>query len=181
MIEMLMTAFILAVGILGLSMLQIMSLKASRGSRSLTTAVQVAEKVMDQVEMEGRLSWLSITDTTLNAAGIAGAPLGGLQYVNLTPSVPNKTPTPTNGFKEIFNIKGQKIPAASADPTDLVPYFTVWTFALPKDNGLVVGGGPTANMHDFIVIVEFADETNASASNAKILRSATITRRIVHA
>ena len=42
MIEMLMTAFVLAIGLLGLCMLQAMSLRASRGSRSLETAVQVA-------------------------------------------------------------------------------------------------------------------------------------------
>ena len=47
MIEMLMTAFILAVGILGLTMLLVMSLKGSRGGRSLTTAVLVGDNVME--------------------------------------------------------------------------------------------------------------------------------------
>ncbi len=174
MIEMLMTAFILAIGILGLSMLQVMSLKASRGSRSLTTAVQVGEKVMDQVEMEGRLTWLNLTDTNLNAAAVAASPLTGLKYVNLTPST-------TVGFTQTFNIKGREIPATSTDPTDLITYYTVTTFALPTDNAIVVGGGATANMHDFTVTVDFVDQTNANASNAAIHRTVTITRRIVHA
>ena len=63
MVEMLMTTFILAVGLLGLCMLQTMSLRASRGSRSLTTAIQLGQGVLSQIEMEGRLSWLNITNT----------------------------------------------------------------------------------------------------------------------
>ena len=52
MVEMLMTAFVMAIGILGLAMLQAMSLKASRGTRSMTTAIQVGEGVMDRIEQE---------------------------------------------------------------------------------------------------------------------------------
>jgi len=61
MVEMLMTAFILAVGIMGLSLLQVMSLKGARGGKSLSTAVQVGDAVMDRIEQEGRLTWLNVT------------------------------------------------------------------------------------------------------------------------
>lgn len=164
MIEMLMTAFILAIGILGLSMLQVMSLKASRGSRSLTTAVGVGEKVLDQVEMEGRLSWLNITDSQYTTPTAVPT-----QYVTLATSAP-----PAGGLEQLFNIKGQT-PFASTDPADSNPYFTVKTYRLPT----AVGGGATGNMSDFVVQVVFADIVDPT-TNAKILRTVTLTRRILH-
>lgn len=163
MIEMLMTAFILAIGILGLSMLQVMSLRASRGSRSLTTAVQVGEKVMDQVEMEGRLSWLNITDSQFTAP--IAVPT---QYVTLAPSAP-----PAGGLKQFFSINGDTTPTA-ADPNT---YYTVTTYRLLANPP--VGGGITGDMNDFVVQVIFADIVDLN-SNAKILRTVTLTRRILH-
>ena len=66
MVEMLMAAFILAVGLLGLAMLQAMALRATRGGRNLGLAVKLAEHVMDAVELEGRLTYLNsnLTDHT---------------------------------------------------------------------------------------------------------------------
>lgn len=165
MIEMLMTAFILAIGILGLSMLQVMSLKASRGSRSLTTAVQVGEKVMDQVEMEGRLSWLNITDSQYTVP-----PAVPTQYVSLAASAP-----PAGGLEQVFNIKGQDPQPSSTDPADKNPYFTVTTYRLPD----AVGGGATGNMSNFVVRVDFVDIVNAT-TNAQVHRTVTLTRRILH-
>ena len=54
MIEFLITAFILAIGILGLTMLQVMSMRASTGSRALNTAVMVGEGVLESIQSEGR-------------------------------------------------------------------------------------------------------------------------------
>lgn len=164
MIEMLMTAFILAVGVLGLTMLQVMSLKASRGSRSLTTAVQVGESVMDQIEMEGRLSWLNITDTQYAApTAIAYA---GYQHVTVAPSAP-----PAGGVSQFFNINGDATPSA-ADPNT---YYTATTYRLPNP----VGGGATGNMNDFVVRVVFADAVDPN-TNTPIQRTVTLTRRILH-
>lgn len=164
MIEMLMTAFILAIGILGLSMLQVMSLKASRGSRSLTTAVQVGEKVMDQIEMEGRVSWLNITDSQYTAPTAVPA----LQYVNLAPST-------SVGLVQTFNIKGQTPQPSAPDPADSNAYFRVTSLRLPT----VVGGGATGNMSDFMVQVVFVDIVDAT-TNATVPRTVTLTRRILH-
>lgn len=161
MIEMLMTAFVLAIGILGLSMLQVMSLRASRGSRSLTTAVQVGEKVMDQVEMEGRLSWLNITDSQYTAPTAVPT-----QYITLATSVP-----PAGGFKQYFNINGGTTPSA-ADPNT---YYTATTYRLAN----AVGGGATGNMDDFQVQVVFVDIVDPN-TNATIPRTVTLTRRILH-
>ncbi len=160
MIELLMTATILAIGILGLTMLQVMSLRGSRGSRSLTTAVQVGEAVMDQIEMEGRLSWLNITDSQYDPAAIT--PLASLMYVNQAGPVVNT-----------FNIKGQIPQPTSPDPMDKTPYFTVTTTRI---NPVAV---TTGQMHDFVVTVDFVDSVVASTS-APIHRQAIFTRRVLH-
>jgi Tfp pilus assembly protein PilV len=68
MVEMLMAAFIMAIGLLGLAMLQTMSLRSTTGSRSATTAVRVAERVLFQAEALGRNSLLnSRTGNTVTA------------------------------------------------------------------------------------------------------------------
>ncbi len=173
LVEMLMTAFILAVGIMGLTMLQVMALKGSRGGRSLGTAVQVGEMVMDQIEMEGRLSWLNITATQV-ATPVA---LTKLQYVNKVPATiptsitigPPPTPTPT----ATFTIKGQ-VPVANApDPSDSTPFYNVY---VAQNN---VGSAGTGIISDFTVNVSFADQVNQATSVA-IPRTVVVTRRIIH-
>ena len=160
MIEMLMTAFILAVGILGLSMLQLMALKASRGGRSLSTAVLVGEHVMEQVEMEGRLSYLNLSQS--NGVATALADMGTLRYVILG-----------NGatLVETFNIKGAP-PMVSPDPADLTPYFTVRT----TRNTFITAASGT--LSDVRVQVLFADQLDQAS--LPIVRTVTLTRRINH-
>lgn len=162
MVEMLMTAFILAVGILGLTMLQTMSLKASRGSRSLTSAILVAEQVMDQVEMEGRLSWLNLTDTNRSAPSIA-ADLPNLRYVTI----------PEDGqLVETFNSRGGVTNAASPDPTVSTTFFTVTTTRAPATAAI------TGRISDVRVQVQFVD--NVDRAKAPIQRTLSLTRRILH-
>lgn len=58
MIEMLVAAFMTAIGILGLTTLQTMSMRSRTGSKSLTTAVLVGQGILDQAEALGRNSLL---------------------------------------------------------------------------------------------------------------------------
>jgi len=162
MIEMLMTAFILAVGILGLTMLQTMSLKASRGSRSLTSAILVAEQVMDQAEMEGRLSWLNITDTNSAAPSLADMP--NLKYIVIPAA---------GSLVETFNTKGGPVNSASPDPAVSTPFFTVTTTRVPAAAAAVTG-----RLSDVSVQVQFVD--NVDRTNTPIQRTVSLTRRIVH-
>lgn len=157
MIEMLMAAFILAVGILGLTMLQVMSLRAARGSRSLTAAVQVADRVMDQVEMEGRLTWLNVTDTQYTVP----TPLTGLTYIGV------------DSVTQTFTIKGLEPNPSAALPEDQVPFFTVTTV-----RSAPVAGAATGQMRDYTVQVNFVDTVDAT--NTAVTRSVTLTRRILH-
>ncbi len=161
MVEMLMAAFILAIGILGLTMLQTMSMRASRGSRSLSTAVQVAEAMLDQVEMEGRLTWLNAT-TTIFAAPPAPPPL---VYFN-----------PMRPVVRTFTINGRPPDPAATDPADINPFFTA-TLGAPV---FVSSGVNGQSVHDFTVTVTFNDTVQAG-STAVVQRSVVLTRRIVHA
>jgi hypothetical protein len=158
MVEMLMTALILAVGILGLTMLQAMSLQSSRGGRSLTAAVQIADRIMDQIEMEGRLSWLNITSSTFTAQ-----PLTSLQYIG-------NGAIPIADYDIDSNLIGTGQPLGSGMPQLF--------FTAQATQGASVGGGATGQMHDFTVQVNFLDGTDAS--KAPITRTVTLTRRILH-
>lgn len=156
MIEMLMAAFILAIGILGLTMLQVMSLRAASGSRNLSTAVQVAERIMDQIEMEGRLTWLNVTDAVGTNAGV-----GGLKYIGQELK------------EETFTAKGQTPDSSAADAVDRDPVF----FAVPTESD-PVGDAVTGKMHDYTVTVRFVD--HVTAASTPVERTVTITRRIIH-
>lgn len=57
-VELLAAAFILAVGIMGLTMLQLMAIRANTSSTNMTRAVAVAERTLETVSMEGRRTML---------------------------------------------------------------------------------------------------------------------------
>jgi hypothetical protein len=163
MIEMLMTAFIMAIGILGLTMLQVMSLKASRGGRSLSTAVLVAEHVMDQVEMEGRLSWLNATDKYTGTAVAVDLP--NLRYVSI----------PDGGTRtETFNSKGGP-PVGNPDPADNTVYFIVVTGRVVS---VAPGAATNGALSNFNVQVQFTDQLDQAS--APIVRNVQLTRRVLH-
>jgi prepilin-type N-terminal cleavage/methylation domain-containing protein len=168
MIEMLMTAFILAIGLLGLCMLQTMSLRASRGGASLTTAVHVANTVMDQVEMEGRLSWLNIADT--QQSGTSNANLG-LTYIPLALGTQMASTDPNPLLQ--YNVEGNNVIPTSTDPAVKNPFYVV-TLAHVADLG---GGGTIGQVSDFTVTVAFSD---TSVGGKSVPRQVMLTRRILH-
>ncbi len=155
MVEMLMAAMVLAVGILGVTMIQVMALKASMGSRSVTSAAQVGERVLDQVEEEGRLTWLNLTDT----AETNPTALTTLSYINLTAPV-----------TQYYDNTGQYL-GTSANPGNF--YTVQLSKADIQTQGSAVGG-----MSDFTVVVSFVDTVGANSK--RVTRNVTLTRRIVH-
>lgn len=156
MVEMLMTAVILAVGILGLTMLQLMSIRAARGSKNLTTATQLAEHIMDRVEMEGRLTWLNSTQSKLETPGA----LVGLSYIGQGKTV------------RTYNILGMEPRPASAKLEEKLPFFTV-TYVQSLKDAAVAG-----RISDCTVTVAWTEQIDA---NSRIVpRSVTLVRRIVH-
>ena len=163
MIEMLMTAFILAIGLLGLCMLQTMSLRASRGSTSLTTAVHVADAVMDQVELEGRISWLNLTGSS---GAVAALP--NLVYIPLTAG--------GAPLAQTFNVDGTVTNLAVGNPVVSSALFKVNTYRV-DDLGPV--NATAGQVSDYMVKVQFADNENG-AGTATVNRTVMVTRRILH-
>jgi hypothetical protein len=157
MVEMLMAAFILSIGILGISMLQIMSMKSSRGGQSLSTATHIAEQVMDQIELEGRLTLLNITSSNYSAPPA----ITGLQFVGVA-APPNRQ----------YNIQGQAPEPSATDPKLRDPFFTVNVV----QNAVAAGAQGAAQ--DAVVTVTWTDTVDAA--NTAIQRRMTLTRRIVH-
>jgi Tfp pilus assembly protein PilV len=103
MVEMLVAAFIMAIGILGLTMLQTYAIRAQTESRSTEQAVMIGMRVLDQAEMLGRnsiyCSRIQVSPPALNpnyfgAASFnqyydaSGAPVAGSGFytVVVTPS-----------------------------------------------------------------------------------------------
>ncbi len=159
MIEMLMTAFIMAVGILGLTALQVMSLKATRGSRSLGTATLVAEQVLDLAEREGRLTWLSLVDTNAVNPTVPA----GLKYINLDAGA---------SVVDTFNVKGVPVNAESSEVTETTTFFTATTTRLPP--ATAVRGG----LSELTVLVQFVDDADTSGKG--VTRVVRLTRMISH-
>ena len=153
MVEMLMAAFVLSIGILGLTMLQTMSLRATRGSQNLGIAVQLAEKLMDEVELEGRLTYLNTNPTGYTTP----TALGTLAYINQA------------GVDQYYNIDsttGQAVQTATAAGA---------LFHVNLAQVVTAGTG----LSDVTIVVDFTDSINPS-TNLAIKRAATVTRRILH-
>ena len=156
MIEMLMAAFILAIGLLGLAMLQAMALRATRGGRNLGVAVKLAEHVMDAVELEGRLTYLNSNLTDHSSVG----PLGG------------------NDYHLAYIDKSQVDKYYAIDPgtggTVETEVDKAWLFHLQMIQTYQAG----TKLSDVQVEVQFTDGIDASGH--PIPRRARISRRVLH-
>jgi len=160
MVEMLMTTLILAIGLLGLAMLQTMSLKSARGGTSMTTATKVAEGVMDQVELQGRISWLNLSDSTVASV----VPVASQTYIAIP--VGGNLGANTLGYDNTGTFLGAGVPTA---------FFQANIYHLAE-----VGTGTAAGgfLGDFNVVVTFTDDvTGLGFANQ---RTVSVTRRIAH-
>jgi Tfp pilus assembly protein PilV len=156
MVEMLMAAFVLSIGILGLTLLQAMSLRVAAGGHNMGMAVQLAEKIMDQVELEGRLTYLNSNLTNQATPGS----LNGLAYIN-QPSV-----TQYYGLDSASSDVGNAV---------LLNSKTGSMFTVQMTQTVVAGTG----LSDVQVQVQFTDSINA-ITQAPVQRTVTLTRRILH-
>jgi Tfp pilus assembly protein PilV len=159
MIEMLVTAFILGIGILGLTMLQAMTIRGARGGSSQTVAIEVAEMVMDQIEMEGRLSWLNLTASQLAVP----APMTTLTYIGHVPLA-----APLN-----YTIKGQTPVANAPNPVDSATYYQVTISSAD------IGAAGNGTITNYTVLVKYSEQTSAT-TGLPVPRQVQITRSILH-
>jgi len=116
-------------------------------------AVQLAEQIMDQVELEGRLTYLNKNNTAYTAP----SDLVGLLYIN-SGSV--------DRYYKIDPAYGKAVQTATADGA---------LFHVNMEQTIVAGTG----LSDVTVRVTFTDVINPT-TNMPIQRVATISRRILH-
>jgi Tfp pilus assembly protein PilV len=129
MIEMLVAAFILAVGTLGLAMLQTMALRSNAGTGSRNSAVLVASRVLDQAEAVGRNSVLCArsgnTPPTLSPTYFGAA---FTQYYQF-----DGTYTATSGYYTVTVTPTDVVtPVAGVGGIKLLTVLVSWTEALDK-------------------------------------------------
>lgn len=144
MVEMLMAAFILAIGVLGLTSLQVITLRSNLGSRSHETALRIGNQILDAAASEGRLSW------------------NNLQALDPIPLPAPVTLIVAGGAISSFhNLKGDQV-ASQADAV-----FTVTTTCTP---GLAVEPTEGGRITNLSVRVEW-DETPTYRRTVILTRS----------
>jgi Tfp pilus assembly protein PilV len=153
MIEMLVAAFVMAIGILGLAMLQTYAIRTQAGSRAVDQAVLIGKRILEQAELTGRYS--------LYASRKSVAPV---------------TPSPdyfgANTFTLYYSPAGL--------PTDGSGFFTaVVTPTTAAGNGIVA---PVQGLGGIgMVSVTVSWQEAIAGANQTTTRQITLSRRITYA
>ena len=155
MVELLLAAFILSIGLLGLGSLQLMAIKGTTTSRSRVTAINIGQSLLETIEAEARQK---ILFRTLDPGNVAPPALSAYFGGTITDS---------------FNIYGFPVNASSSDPLERVTIFTTRT------TGTLVPGGTTGNMYNFNVDVSFADTTDPTNATQMLYRTMSFKRKII--
>jgi prepilin-type N-terminal cleavage/methylation domain-containing protein len=157
MIEMLMAAFILSIGLLGLAALQVMVVKSGTVSKSRTTAIQVGQAILEAIDTEARQQRLFRTFDPGNAS------IPGLStYFGGT------------AITGTYNIYGTPVNSSSSDPLEKATLFTTSTLGTQVATGASATSGKT---YQFAVTVNFTDTPN-SANPTGTTRSMTFRRTV---
>ena len=156
MIEMLMAAFILAIGLLGLALLQTYTFRSQAGSGSLQMATLVAKQALEQIEMLGRNSLLC------SQSGV-------------TPPVNNPSYFSGATHTSYFNYQGHPVAQAQG-------FFTVTQNAVIATGGAngVIAPIPGLGGIAAVTVTVTWSET-VTAAQTPIVRKVTLNRRINYA
>lgn len=141
LIELLVTALIFGIGLLGLAALQVSTMRSNSGGRSRFTATALAEGCMSAIQSEGSLTWTYSAGVLGSSAVYAGTRTytGGAATGTFGAFDINGLPVPVNDPAQVFLVTWAKL-----DPTD----------ATPKAN--ITG----MNLREFRVTVSWIDQKN---------------------
>lgn len=154
LVELLVAAFIMAVGLLGLAALETVALKSNTRSRGYNTGVLVASQVLDAAETQAR--------QTLQTQTYGGTVTYSNDYFGAAPVV------------EQFTYKGLHPDATAANAVDKTAYFTATTTS--ANAGTYTGA--TGKLAVVTTVVTFRE---ASTQGGPIVtRTVTLTRNINH-
>jgi prepilin-type N-terminal cleavage/methylation domain-containing protein len=157
MVEMLMAAFILAIGVLGLSMLQVMSARSTTGSRMQTLAIGVGQNILESIDAEARQQRLF---RTIDPASTA-------------PALSNYFVTAAQPVTATYSVYGTPVNLASTDPLEKVAIFTATSTCTKDATGASAASG---GVYSFVVVVNFVDGVNSSGTAAT--RTQTFRRKV---
>ncbi|MCE1205091.1 MAG: prepilin-type N-terminal cleavage/methylation domain-containing protein [Holophagaceae bacterium] len=159
LVELLMTALIFGIGLLGLAALQVSTLRSNSGGRNRFTATALAEGCLSAIQAEGNNSWIY-------AAGIRGT---GVAY----PVARVYTGGGAAGPFGTFDING--LPVAAGDPTTV---FTVrWArnvASAPTPKAPIMG----MDLREFVVTVTWQDQAVDAAGAAMPVSTLSMSRLI---
>ena len=160
LVELLVTALIFAIGLLGLAVLQVSTLRANSGGRNRFTATSLAEGCMSAIQAEGANSWAYASGISGNGAAY---PVALRVYTGAT----------LHGTFGTFDVNGQPVAAGSATQV-----FTVkW---VQNAAGAQVPGNAIAgmNMREFVVTVSWTDQATSAAGTNMTASSMSMSRLI---
>lgn len=157
LVELLVAAFIMAVGLLGLAALETVALKSNTRSRGYNTSVLVASQVLDAAEAQARQ-----TLQTQTYGGTVTTTTYPNNYFGAAPVV------------EQFTYRGTHLDANSANPVDKTAYFTATTTS--ANAGSYTGAVGTLAVVTTVVTFQEA----LSNSGPLVTRTVTLTRNITH-
>lgn len=165
LIEFLIAAFIMAIGILGLTMLLTINLRQNATSRSRSTATYIAQSILQQSQAEGQHSYFA-------------------KINNLTPvATPLFTATPGTAIPDTnfgsFNIDGIRVTNADGTPVPNIatlipdtnkrsPIFTATWTRRAYNNQVPVG---QSHSQEFVVNVQWSEDNQSKfLSMSRIIR-----------
>jgi len=157
LVELLVAAFIMAVGLLGLAALETVSLKSNTRARGYNTAVLVASHVLDSAEAQAR--------QTLQTQTYGGSVT--------TTTYPNNY-FGAGAVVEQFTYRGAHLDANSTDPVNKTAYFTATTTSANA-------GSYSGSVGTLAVVTTVVTFREALANSGPLVtRTVTLTRNISH-
>lgn len=149
LVEFLMVAMILGVGLLGLAALSAISIRGFGGSRTRDTATNLANNVLDRLALDGRSTGMQrVFNVTIPAAAL---------LANATDGVSNAYTDPATGFTA-FDIQGL--------PTNTTPVYTVTWVRRASKTGLTASTTGSFAGAEVVVNVKWNDAIRNDATGA---------------
>lgn len=161
LIELLVTALIFGIGLLGLAALQVSTMRSNSGGRNRVTASSLAEGCLSAIQAEGSLTWSY-------SAGVMGS---GTVFSGTRTFTQSGT---ANGTYGVFDISGQ--PLVAGDPNRV---FSVNWVRRPATAATPSSPITQMNMNEFVVTVTWTDQEKAADGTTNLAPSTLTVSRLI--